>query len=78
MDKITKSGYENLRESHLCKNRSMYSLYAELNRKQSISRHIFFQAINRIRQEEGLNNYYTKLEKKKIIIDKNMSHQYST
>ncbi len=56
--KITKSQYDALKENYLTKNRTMYSLYVELNNEIEISKHLFFQLINKIRQEEGLKNYY--------------------
>ncbi len=57
-DKITKHQYENLKNSYLSKNRSMFSLYVELNKEMEVSKHLFFQLINKIRQEEGLDQYY--------------------
>lgn len=57
-DKITKSQYEALKENYLSKNRTMFGLYVELNKEIEVSKHLFFQLINRIRQEEGLNHYY--------------------
>ncbi len=56
--KIPKSHYDALKENYLTKNRTMFSLYVELNREIEVSKHLFFQLINRIRQEEGLNHYY--------------------
>lgn len=56
--KITKSQYEALKENYLSKNKTMFSLYVELNNEIEVSRHQFFQLINKIRQEEGLNNFY--------------------
>ncbi|WP_405277000.1 hypothetical protein [Methanobrevibacter sp.] len=56
--KITKSQYDALKESYLAKNRTMYSLYVELNNEIEVSKHLFFQLINKIRREEGLNHYY--------------------
>ncbi|MBQ6344663.1 MAG: hypothetical protein IJI96_00935 [Methanobrevibacter sp.] len=56
--KITKSQYEALKENYLSKNKTMFSLYVELNNEIEVSRHLFFQLINKIRQEEGLNHFY--------------------
>lgn len=56
--KITKSQYEALKENYLSKNKTMFSLYVELNNEIEVSKHQFFQLINKIRQEEGLNNFY--------------------
>ena len=57
-NKITKSQYEALKENYLSKNKTMFSLYVELNNEIEVSRPQFFQLINKIRQEEGLNNFY--------------------
>ena len=57
-NKITQTQYESLKNSYLTKNRSMYSLYTELNNEVTVTKHLFFQLINKIRQEEGLNSYY--------------------
>ncbi|WP_458403628.1 hypothetical protein [Methanobrevibacter sp.] len=57
-DKLTKRQYRNLKRRYLSKNRTMYSLYMELNEESRITRHLFFELINQIRQEEGLSNYY--------------------
>jgi hypothetical protein len=62
---ITKSQYETLKENYLTKNRSMHSLYVELNRECVVPKQVFFKLINQIRQEEGLSEYYTKKEKRK-------------
>jgi len=62
---ISKSQYENLKENYLTKNRSMHSLYVEINRECEIPKQIFFKLINQIRKEEGLNEFYTKKEKRK-------------
>ena len=56
--KITKSQYDALKENYLTKNRTMYSLYVELNNEIEVSKHLFFKLINKIRQEEGLKHYY--------------------
>ena len=63
MNKVTKRQYENLKNSYLTKNRHLYSLYVEMNKENTVSKHLFFQLINHIRQEEGLNHYYTKKKK---------------
>ena len=65
---ISKSQYQTLKENYLTKNRSLHSLYVELNKECDVSRQIFFKLINQIRQEEGLNEYYTKKEKRKSDI----------
>lgn len=58
VDKITQSQYETLKCNYMTKNRTMYSLYMELNKEVEITRHLFFQLINQIRHEEGLKPYY--------------------
>lgn len=58
VNKIPKSHYDALKESYLTKNRTMFSLYVELNNEIEVSKHLFFQLINKIRQEEGLSHYY--------------------
>ena len=65
---ISKNQYETLKENYLSKNRSMHSLYVELNKEKTVPKQIFFKMINQIRQEEGLNAYYTKKEKRKSNI----------
>ncbi|MEE1134492.1 MAG: hypothetical protein UHW60_06950 [Methanobrevibacter sp.] len=65
---ISKSQYQNLKENYLAKNRNMHSLYVELNKEKTVPKQIFFQLINQIRQEEGLNEFYTKKEKRKSDI----------
>lgn len=65
---ISKNQYETLKENYLTKNRSMHSLYVELNKENTVPKQIFFKLINQIRQEEGLNDYYTKKEKRKSNI----------
>ncbi len=65
---ISKSQYETLKENYLSKNRSMHSLYVELNKEKTVPKQIFFKIINQIRQEEGLSEYYTKKEKRKSNI----------
>lgn len=57
-EKITKSQYDALKESYLAKNRTLFSLYVELNNEIEVSKHLFFKLINKIRQEEGLNPHY--------------------
>ena len=56
--KIKKAHYDALKESYLAKNRTMYSLYMELNNEIEVSKHLFFKLINQIREEEGLKAYY--------------------
>ena len=65
---ISKTQYETLKENYLSKNRSMHSLYVELNKEKTVPKQIFFKMINQIRQEEGLSEYYTKKEKRKSDI----------
>lgn len=65
---ISKNQYKTLKENYLTKNRSMHSLYVELNKEIAVPKQIFFKLINQIRQEEGLNDYYTKKEKRKSNI----------
>ena len=62
---ISKSQYETLKENYLTKNRSLHSLYVEINKEKTVPKQLFFKLINQIRQEEGLSEYYTKKEKKK-------------
>lgn len=57
-DKLTKTQYMKLKNSYLSKNRTMYSLYMELNEEVKITKHRFFELINQIRLEEGLGAYY--------------------
>ncbi len=70
--KITKSQYDDLKNSYLAKNRSMHSLYLEIYEKTNIDKNTFFRLINRIRQEEGLKPYYTKKQKKRKNIIENL------
>ncbi len=56
--RIKRTHYNSLKESYLTKNRTMFSLYVELNNEIEVSKHQFFQLINKIRQEEGLAHYY--------------------
>lgn len=77
--KITKSQYNELKDSYLSKNRTMHSLYIELNQKTKVDRHLFYSLINKIRIEEGLSEYYIpkKVKNKKRIInhsDKSPNH----
>ena len=65
---INKRQYNTLKENYLTKNRSMHSLYIELNKEKQVPKQIFFKLINQIRQEEGLSEYYTKKEKRKSDI----------
>jgi hypothetical protein len=65
---ISKSQYNTLKENYLTKNRSLHSLYVELNKEKTVPKQIFFKLINQIRQEEGLSEYYTKKEKRKSNI----------
>ena len=72
-NKITKSQYNKLKERYLTKNRNMHSLYLEINEETPVDKELFFRLINRIRIEEGLNEYYTpKKRKKKRSIIKNL------
>lgn len=63
--KISRSQYEDLKKSYLSKNRTLHSLYIELNEKTRVDKRLFFQLINKIRQEEGLNTYYKPKKQKK-------------
>ena len=65
---ISKSQYETLKENYLAKNRSLHSLYVEINKDKTVPKPLFFKLINQIRQEEGLSEYYTKKEKRKSNI----------
>ena len=72
-NKITKTQYEKLKNRYLTKNRNMHSLYLEINSETPVDKELFFRLINRIRIEEGLNEYYTpKKQKKKRNIIKNL------
>ena len=75
---ISKSQYETLKENYLAKNRSLHSLYVEINKEETVPKPLFFKLINQIRQEEGLSEYYTKKEKRKsdIIIHLDKSPKY--
>ena len=46
----------------------MHSLYVELNKETTVTKQVFFRLINQIRQEEGLNEFYIKKEKRKSDI----------
>ena len=70
-EKIKRSQYEKLKARYMSKNRSLHSLYIELNEECEISRHLFFRLINKIRAEEGLNEYYTQKKKRKNNIIRN-------
>ena len=63
--KITKTQYDDLKNNYLNKNRSLHSLYIELNKDNTINRQLFFKLINKIRLEEGLEEYYTKKKEKR-------------
>ena len=65
---IRKNQYEKLKENYLSKNRTLHSLYVELNKETPVPKQVFFKLINQIRQEEGLSEYYTKKEKRKNSI----------
>ena len=65
---INKTQYETLKENYLTKNRNMHSLYVEINKEITVPKQVFFRLINQIRQEEGLNEFYTKKEKRKSNI----------
>lgn len=70
---ITKSQYDCLKNSYLTKNRNLHSLYIELNREAQVDKQLFFKLINKIRQEEGLSDYYTfKKQKKRNNIIENL------
>lgn len=72
-NKISRSQYELLKTRYLTKNRNMHSLYLELNEEVPVDKFLFFRLINRIRIEEGLNEYYTpKKQKKKRNIIKSL------
>ena len=55
---ISKNQYNALKENYLTKNRTLHSLYIELNKETTISKQVFFKLINQIRHEEGLSAYY--------------------
>ena len=65
LNRITKSQYENLKESYLTKNRSMYSLYSELNSKTTINKQDKIKTQNNTRK-----NTLKKKNKKNIIYKK--------
>lgn len=64
-EKIKRSQYEMLKEKYLSKNRTMHSLYLEMYEECGISRQLFFRLINKIRQEEGLSDFYLPKKKKR-------------
>lgn len=64
-DKVTKTQYDKLKNSYLAKNRTLHSLYVEINEETPVNQQLFFKLINKIRQEEGLSDYYTINKKKK-------------
>ena len=63
--KVTKTQYDKLKNSYLAKNRTLHSLYVEINEETPVNQQLFFKLINKIRQEEGLSDYYTIDKKKK-------------
>ena len=63
--KVTKTQYDKLKNSYLEKNRTLHSLYVEINEETPVNQQLFFKLINKIRQEEGLSDYYTIDKKKK-------------
>ncbi len=65
---IPKTHYETLKESYLTKNRNLHSLYVEINKEIPVPKPVFFKLINQIRQEKGLNEFYTKKDKRKSNI----------
>ena len=65
---ISKTQYNMLKENYLTKNRNLHSLYIEINKEKTVPKQEFFKLINQIRQEEGLNKFYTKKEKRKSNI----------
>ena len=71
--KITRSQYEDLKKSYLTKNRTLHSLYIEMNEKTPVDRRLFFALINKIRQEEGLSEYYKTKQKKRNNCIENFS-----
>ena len=68
--KVTKTQYDKLKNSYLAKNRTLHSLYVEINEETPVNQQLFFKLINKIRQEEGLSDYYTidKKKKRKAIL----------
>lgn len=64
-DKVTKTQYDKLKNNYLAKNRTLHSLYVEINEETPVNQQLFFKLINKIRQEEGLSDYYTIDKKKK-------------
>ena len=68
--KVTKTQYDKLKNSYLAKNRTLHSLYVEINEETPVNQQLFFKLINKIRQEEGLSDYYTidKNKKREAIL----------
>ena len=72
-DKITKTQYDDLKSKYLSKNRTLHSLYIQANEENNMNKQLFFKVINKIRQEEGLNDYYVnKKQKRRNNIIKNL------
>lgn len=65
VEKIKRSQYEKLKAKYLSKNRTMHSLYIELNEECEITQELFFKLINKIRLEEGLGKFYIPKKKKR-------------
>ncbi|MBQ2831992.1 hypothetical protein [Methanobrevibacter sp.] len=65
-EKIKRSQYNKLKENYLSKKRTPHSLYIELNEECEISQYLFYKLINRIRLEEGLNEFYIPKKKKRV------------
>ena len=59
--KTKRSRYEKLKKDYLRKDRTLHSLYMELNEEAPMERQTFFKLINLIRMEEG----YKPLNQKK-------------
>ena len=55
-NKVTKTQYDKLKNSYLAKNRTLHSLYVEINEETPVNQQLFFKLINKIRQEEGLSD----------------------
>lgn len=64
-EKIKRSQYNKLKENYLSKNRTLHSLYMELNEECEITQHLFYRLINKIRLEEGLSEFYIPKKKKR-------------
>ena len=67
-ERITKTQYKELKNRYLEKNRSLHSLYSQINRENSVDKQLFFRLINKIRKEEGLDSYTSKENKKGKIV----------